>query len=69
MYFFSVIMLKHLLNLAKMGVYRDGTRVVIASVFSDLCSVSNLELYFGLAGIQDDSQGCVLCSFENRSWL
>lgn len=47
---------------SKTDVYRDGTRVVIARVFSDLCPVSNLELYFGLAGIQDDSQGYVFCA-------
>jgi hypothetical protein len=47
---------------SKTDVYKDGTRVVIARVFSDLCPVSNLELYFGLAGIQDDSQGYVFCA-------
>lgn len=35
-------------------IYRDGTKIVVAKLFSDLCPVRNLELlvYFSLAGIQ-----------------
>ncbi|XP_062621025.1 uncharacterized protein LOC134282644 [Saccostrea cucullata] len=44
---------------SKTDVYRDGTRVVIAKVCSDLCPVSNFELYLKLAGIPDDSQDYV----------
>lgn len=37
---------------SKTDIYRDGTKIVIAKLFSDLCPVRNLELYFSLAGIQ-----------------
>lgn len=37
---------------SKTDIYRDGTKFFIAKLFSDLCPVRNLELYFSLAGIQ-----------------
>lgn len=47
---------------SKTDVYRDGTRVVIARVSSDLCPVNNFEIYLSLAGIQDNSQDYVFCA-------